>query len=457
MARLVVRSELPVGAAEAFAYHERPGAFERLTPPWARIEAVQPAASLRAGTPVVLRTGVGPARLTWVGEHIGYDPPREFRDVQRSGPFAAWEHRHGFDPLPDGRCVLSDEITYRLPLGPLGALAEPLVRRRLRRIFDYRHRRTAADLALAARQPQRTLTVAITGASGLIGRSLASYLTTAGHAVVPLVRRDPRTGEVRWDPAGGTVDTEGLRGIDAVVHLAAEPIEPRPLTAAKRRRLRYSRVQGTRTIAAALARMDDGPRVLLSASGSNWYGDRGDEPLTEDSGAGTDAGLLTGIAREWEAALAPARDAGLRVVAMRTGIVLDLDATILKVLGRLARLGGAAPVGDGRQYWPWVAIDDTVGMYVHALGADDLDGALNVSAPEPVPNSEFTRTLARVLSRPVLSLKVPRLAPSLLLGSEAADSLLFTSARMLPARAQASGYEFAFPTLEGALRHLYGR
>jgi NAD dependent epimerase/dehydratase family enzyme len=142
---------------------------------------------------------------------------------------------------------------------------------------------------------------------------------------------------------------------------------------------------------------------------------------------------------------------------MRTGIVLDRRATVLRALGLLTRLGAAAPVGSGRQWWPWIAVDDTVGLYVHALGSDDIDGVLNVSAPAPVTNEEFTRTLARVLRRPVLPLKVPRLAPSLLLGREAADALLFTSMRMLPERALASGFTFAYPELEGALRHLYGR
>jgi NAD dependent epimerase/dehydratase family enzyme len=160
-------------------------------------------------------------------------------------------------------------------------------------MFAYRHRRTAADLALAARQEGPVMKVAITGASGLIGRALSSYLTTAGHTVVPLVRRAPQPGEVRWDPRAGTVDTAGLRGVDAVVHLAAEPIEARPLTAEKRRRLRDSRVEGTRTLAEALARTDDGPRVLLSASGSNVYGDRG-QPAGQRRSAHRDRQALGG-------------------------------------------------------------------------------------------------------------------------------------------------------------------
>lgn len=297
--------------------------------------------------------------------------------------------------------------------------------------------------------------VAITGASGLIGTAVSRHLREQGHETLALVRRQAGPGEVFWDPAGA-VDTEGLRGVDAVVHLAADPIQPRPLTADKARRLRDSRVVGTRTLATALASMDGGPRVLVSASGVNWYGDRGDEVLTEDSGPGT-GGLLCDIGKQWEAAVEPAADAGLRVVVMRTGIVLAREATVLKFLGTATKLGGAAALGSGRQYWPWVSLTDTANLYVHALTTDSLSGPLNATAPAPVTNAEFTRTIATVLRRPVLPVRVPKFVPSLLLRRELADSLLFTSMRVLPERAQASGYTFTHANLEQALRELYGR
>ena len=296
--------------------------------------------------------------------------------------------------------------------------------------------------------------VAITGATGLIGSALARQLQSDGHAIIRMVRRPP-TGpeEVRWDPQAGTVNIEGLRGTDAVVHLAAEPLEPKPLTKAKRERVRASRVEGTRTIATALAGMADGPRILLSASGINYYGDRGDEVLTSASGPGH--GWLAGITHEWEAALQPARDAGLRVVAMRTGVVLDREATILKVLGTVTRLGLAAPVGSGRQYWSWISIEDTARLYQHALQTDELDGAMDVTSPNPATNAEFTRTLARVLHRRVLPIKVPAFAARLILTRDYADSLLFDSVRAYPEHALTTGYEFRYPNLEDALRALY--
>lgn len=298
--------------------------------------------------------------------------------------------------------------------------------------------------------------VAITGATGLIGSALTEELHRSGHTTVRMVRREAGPDEVSWDPTGGELDTDGLGGVDAVVHLAADPIEPKPLTQGKRQRLRNSRVAGTATIARALAGMPDGPRVLLSASGVNAYGDRGDEVLTESSERGDD-GFLSRITTDWEAALDPAREAGLRVVALRTGIVLDTDATILKVMGRLTKLGGAAPVGDGQQWWPWVALDDVAGAYAHALTDVELDGVVNVTSPNPVTNETFTRTIAEVLHRPVMPIKVPRFAPGLYLGDDLARSLLFTSMRVHPERLLERGYTFRHPELEDALRALYDR
>lgn len=460
--RLVTRSELPAPIEEAFAWHERPGVLQRLAPHWERTTVLQPPTSLAVGVRVIFRAGVvGTFGPRWVVEHVGYDPPADFRDVQRSGPFASWDHRHRFRALGPDTCELSDEVEYRLPLGALGdAVAGAAVRRRLQRMFGYRHRQTVADLAahrLARQGGIPRMHVAITGASGLIGSALAAFLTTGGHTVTRLVRRAPSApDEARWDPEAGTVDLDALRGVDAVVHLAADAISPRPLTQAKRRRLVDSRVDGTRTIATALAQMADGPRVLVSASGVNAYGDHGDEVVTEDTAVGGD-GFLTDLVVRWEAAAQPARDAGLRVVVVRTGVVLDPKATILKVLGALAKGGVAAPLGSGRQWLPWITLDDTVGLYLHALVTPELDGPLNATAPNPVSNREFTRTLTRVLRRPMIPIAVPAALPRAVLGGELADDLLFRSMRVAPAKAEKTGYAFRHRDLETGLRHVLGR
>jgi hypothetical protein len=300
--------------------------------------------------------------------------------------------------------------------------------------------------------------VAITGSSGLIGRALIAELEAHDHRVLRIVRRPPGVAsEVRWDPEAGMLDADALRGVDAVVHLAGEGIGARRWSERQKRRIRESRTLGTRLVAetlALLAGSGGGPRVLVSASGVHYYGDRGDAVLTEESSPGD--GFLAGVVQAWESSADPARDAGLRVVHPRMGIVQAEGGEALDRMLPLFRLGLGGRLGSGRQYWSWVSIADVVGIISHALVTDDLDGPVNVTAPEPVTNAEFTATLARVLRRPAV-LAVPRFGPGLVLGRELAEELAFASIRALPDRALASGYRFRHTALEGCLRELLGR
>ncbi len=298
--------------------------------------------------------------------------------------------------------------------------------------------------------------VAVTGSSGLLGTALRAALTHDGHRVTRLVRRPPSApDELAWSPAEGRVPTAALRDVDAVVHLAGEGIASRRWTAEQKRRIRESRTRGTRVLAEALAAADAGPRVLVCASAIGWYGDRGDEPLTEDSAPGT--GFLAEVCQAWEAAADPAHAAGLRVVHLRIGIVQTPKGGALGRQLPVFRLAGAARLGSGRQYVSWVSLDDVVGVALFALSRDDVAGAVNVTAPNPVTNAEYTATLARALRRPVLPLGVPPVAPGLLLGRELAPELLYSSARVLPARALAEGYDIVDPLLVPALRRLLAR
>lgn len=296
--------------------------------------------------------------------------------------------------------------------------------------------------------------VAITGATGLIGSALAPSLTAGGHRVTRVTRRpQPASGTVTWNPAAGELDPDDLRGVDAVVHLAGEPIASGRWTKRRKQRIRDSRVQGTALLARTLAEMEDGPRVLVVSSGIDYYGDRDDEVLTEDSGPGE--GFLAEVCVAWEAAADPARDAGVRVVHLRTGMVLSARGGALPKLLLPFRLGVGGRFGSGRQYWSWIAIDDMVALVDHVLTSPDLSGPANAVAPAPVTNAEFTRILAAVLSRPAI-LPVPRFAPRLVLG-ELADTLLFASQRAFPERAEADGFVFAHANLEEALRHVLNR
>lgn len=296
--------------------------------------------------------------------------------------------------------------------------------------------------------------IAITGSSGFIGTALVAALTDAGHRVRRVVRRVPsRADEIRWDPEAGTIDAASLAGVDAIVNLAGEGISNKRWSDEQKRRIRESRTKGTRLISETAAGLDPRPSVLISGSGIDYYGDRGDEELTEASPPGT--GFLAEVCTAWEAATQPAVDAGIRTAVLRTGIVLHPGGGALPRMLPLFKLGLGGRFGHGRQWWSWITLEDEIGAIVHALDTD-VSGALNCVAPQSVTNAQFTRALARVLHRPAV-VTVPRLGPSVLLGAELVQSLLYDSHRVLPAGLVDSGYRFAQPALEAALGDLVGK
>jgi uncharacterized protein len=297
--------------------------------------------------------------------------------------------------------------------------------------------------------------VAVSGASGLVGAALVSSLEAGGHRAIPLVRRGLRPGEdaLRWDPATGAITLAGPSVADAVVHLAGDSIMGLRWTADKKRRIRESRTTATRLLVQTLTRLPKPPAVLVCASGVGYYGSRGDEVLTEDSRPGT--GFLAELARDWEAATAPAIAQGMRVVNMRLGVVLSAQGGALATMLTPFRMGLGGVIGDGAQWMSWIALDDVTGAIRHALATDALRGPVNAVAPAPVTNAEFTRILGRVLARPTL-VPLPAFVARLTLG-EMADELLLASQRAVPARLQANGYRFRHPSLEDALRAVLAR
>ena len=447
---------LPVGAEEAFAWHERPGALERLIPPWERVEVLERSGGITDGARVVVRLHEGPVALRWVARHRDYQAGRRFVDDQVEGPFARWVHTHTFEPQGPTSCRLTDRIEFILPAAAAGRLAIPLVRRRVERMLAYRPEVVTADLAAHARHRDRPrLAIAVTGAGGLLGRTLVPFLTTGGHRVVTVTRRPRGADQIGWDPEAGRLDADRLVGVDAVVHLAGEPIGVR-WTAGRKRRIRESRVRGTRLLAEALARLPRPPRVLVSASGIGVYGNRGDATLTEASPLlEAPADFLVEVAREWEAAADAARAAGIRVVSTRFGMILSPAGGALGRMLPPFRLGVGGPLGSGHQWVSWAAIDDVVGAVHHALMTDGLAGPVNVCAPDPVTFRALAQTLGRVLGRPAV-LPVPAPALRLLFG-EMADTALLGSQRAVPARLLDSGYRFRYAALEPALRFLLGR
>jgi uncharacterized protein (TIGR01777 family) len=292
----------------------------------------------------------------------------------------------------------------------------------------------------------------VTGSTGLVGTALVRALRAIGHNTRRLVRSgaDPGAGEIFWDPASGKLDPKPLEGLDAVVHLAGDSIAGGRWTAAKKRRIRESRVRGTSLLAERLAGLERPPRVLVAASAVGFYGSRGAEVLTESSPSGT--GFLAEVCREWEASLEPAAKRGIRVVPLRLGVILSPRGGALGKMLLPFRLGLGGKIGDGRQYMSWIAIDDVIGVVQHALVTDVLRGPVNATAPQAVTNLEFTRALGRVLGRPTI-FPLPAFAARIAMG-EMADELLLASARVEPWRLVESGYRFKFPEVEPALRHV---
>jgi uncharacterized protein (TIGR01777 family) len=435
---------------DVFDWHARPGAFARLSPPWSPMKLITEADSLENG---IAELGL-PGGLRWVAEHQpdGYDPPRRFVDAIGSDGLASlpakvavrWRHTHDFEEVPVDKTRVTDRVDTPVPGTALKSM------------FRYRHRQLADDIAAhrtAAAHGLATTTVAITGASGLVGSQLAAFLSTGGHRVIRLVRHPDTKGDERqWNPDDPSPGL--LAGVDAVIHLAGASIAGR-FTDDHRTAIRDSRIGPTRRLAELIGQSTDGPKVLISASAIGYYGyDRGEDTLTETSERGD--GFLADVVADWEAATAPAENAGTRVVKVRTGVVQSPAGGTLRLLRPLFAAGLGGRLGSGRQWFSWIGIDDLVDVYHRALWDTDLSGPVNAVDPEPVRNSEYTKVLAHVLRRPAI-LPVPPVGPKMLLGAQGARELALANQRVLPARLQQVDHHFRRPELEQALRHLLGR
>ncbi|WP_224241598.1 TIGR01777 family oxidoreductase [Hyalangium gracile] len=450
------RSRMPVPASELFSWHAREGAFERLTPPWETTEVLERSGDgIQEGARVVVRIRIGPVAQRWEARHTKYIEGSLFQDEQVSGPFASWVHTHRVWPEPPDSSVLEDEVVYAPPLGAAGrAFGGGMIRRRLERMFAYRHALTREDLRRhAAFAGQGPLTVAVTGATGLVGGALVPFLTTGGHQVRRLVRGRPNAarGDVAWNPAKGELDVAALEGVDAVVHLAGENVAQRWTPQAKETILR-SRTDGTRVLCEGLARLQKKPRVLVCLTGIGFYGNRQDEVVTEVSPPGE--GFLATVCRAWEAATAPAEEAGIRVVHLRTGVVLDARGGALAKMAPAFRMGGGGPLGSGRQWMSWISLEDVVGLTHFALFTPELRGPVNAVSPQPVRQGDFARTLGRVLSRPAV-FPLPAVAVRTLFGEMGQETVL-EGAHVRPEAAERQGFHFMLPELESALRFTLG-
>jgi uncharacterized protein (TIGR01777 family) len=451
------RTRIPAPASQVFAWHLRSGAFERLNPPWEPVTVVERSGEISNGGQVTLRIPLfGPFTKTWVSKHQGFIAGEQFQDVQLRGPFASLLHSHRVEANGPNACFLVDHLEYELPFGPLGALGQSFVQQKLQRIFNYRHRLIAADMAAQAAIPSgaTSMKILVSGSTGLVGSALVPLLTTSGHTVVRLTRgsksKDP--GTVSWDPEHGQIDARDFEGFDAVIHLAGENIASRRWSANQKIRIRDSRVVATNLLAKTLATLQHKPKTFICASAIGFYGNRGNEVCTEQSVPGDD--FLAKVCRDWELATQAASDANIRVVNPRIGIVLSPAGGALGKMLTPFKLGVGGVLGSGKQFMSCVAIDDVVGAIQHCLVHEELQGPVNLVCPDPVTNHEFTKTLGRVLHRPTI-FPAPAFVLKLALG-EMAEALLLSSTRVMPDLLVKSGYKFRCPDVESSVRHVLG-
>jgi hypothetical protein len=446
-------TRLPVPRDEAFAWHARAGALRRLLPPWqdVRVLAERPAAGagsiLVDGGEVELSVPFGPLRRRWLARHRDYRPDESFTDELVCGPLRRWRHEHRFMHETDG-CRMCDHLDY--DAGFPAALARGVIARDLSRLFAFRHARTADDLRRHHQAASPPLTIAVSGATGLVGAALVPFLTTGGHRVRTIGRG---TADIRWDPSADRLDPQALSGVEAVIHLAGENVAQRWSDAAKAR-IRDSRVQGTGLIARTLARLPTPPRVLVVASGIGAYGTQDDDAKrSEDAAFGDD--FLAGVCRAWEDAATPARAAGIRVVHVRTGMVLSCAGGALAKMLPAFRAGAGGAIAGGRQWQSWVHRDDLIDVLHRAVVDPRLIGPVNAVAPQQVRQHEFAATLARVLARPAIA-PLPAAVVSVLFG-EMGRTLLARGIRAAPTRLDELDHWWRFRDLESALRFELGR
>jgi uncharacterized protein (TIGR01777 family) len=451
---------------DLFRYHDSPGAIDRLIPPWENVQVARRSDSLEIGSEVELTQRVFGIRQTWLARHTALERDRSFEDTQVSGPFARWVHRHEFEHIDENRSILHDRIEYALPLAPCSNVADPWIRAKLRAMFAFRHRITGDDLraikSLATRSEElgHVPRIAVTGATGLVGRRVVELASVCGWQIVRIARSESRREQRPFPRSVETVVWDGnpdstpasLCGLDAVIHLAGYGIAEKKWTEEVKRKIWASRVDGTQRLVEGLRRLPTPPMRLVSASGIGIFGDRGETICTEEMQAGR--GFLSDLATAWESATRGFSTSAQCVVQARLGIVLHPRHGALAPMLTPAKLGMGGPIGGGRQYWPWVHIDDAANILLHLSIAKGVAGPYHVVAPQSVQQREFAATLGRVLRRPSF-FPTPAWLMRFALGAMAGP-LLLASARAATPKLLASGYRFRFPDLQDALRNLLG-
>jgi uncharacterized protein len=450
---------IPCDSSYLYNWHNMPKALERLIPYWEKVNIKTHPEFLADDAPVELNLKLGPLSLPWNLRIHDVILGKQFKDSQLSGPFKSWTHLHEMQPINDQHALLVENIAFELIIND-PFFSKSYTMKKLKRLFNFRLQVISNDIQKHYKYKDKaTMKILITGASGLVGDALVKFLSSGGHQVFKLIRDDiTENNQIYWHPSesasnDGFVDIAALEGFDAVIHLAGENIANGRWTKEQKQKIYDSRVSGTKFLVDQLLKLHNPPKIFISASATGFYAHDEIKSFNEDSEVGS--GFLADTCLAWEKESKRAEEKGIRVVNTRFGIILDPKAGALAKMLPLFSLGGGGILGTGKQWMSWVALDDVIGAIHHSLMNDNISGAVNVVSPEPVTNAEFTKTLAKVLNRPAV-FPAPAFALRLVLG-EMADALLLSSTKVEPKVLKDTNYEFSFPGLESALRHMLGK
>lgn len=442
----------PVG--RVFKWHAQDGAILRLTPPWAPLKMIRrKGTGIDKGVTVVFEIKIAGIPMKWEARHIEYKENELFKDCQVKGPFALWEHTHRFAGQDGSRTVMSDEVKFKLPLGWLSKPFYGYARKEFERMFQYRHRVLKHDLEHHA-DGESKKRILISGAGGTIGNALVPFLKTCGHEVVRLVRSRAQKGPdtLFWNPDEGVLDLEQAGHFDAVINLNGIDISRGRWTNRQKRRIIASRTNPTRLLVEKMAQLKIKPEVFLSASAIGYYGDVIDAPLTEDSDNG--ACFIAKVCRRWENQSKAAQNGGIRTAQLRIGIVLTPAGGALQRMVLPFKLGCGVRIAHGRQYMSWISMDDLLSAVLYIINTPQIEGPVNLTAPNPVTNDRFSKTLAGIFSKKVY-FYLPRFAARILWGQMGKETLL-ASANVKPQKLLAHGFSFQHNTLVSALKDVLG-
>ncbi len=457
----VHKAKFDANKKQIWDWYNSDGAFRRIMPEWEGIQPIN-AGRLVDGDETIFKVKMGPLRQKWVARHHSVVPGESFADRMIKGPFGAWNHHHEFESKSGQMTSVIDNVEYKLPLHIFtGWSAGFTVLPRMKQMFEFRSVRVANDLkqiqATAKLPRQRIL---VSGSTGMIGLQLCAFLEAAGHDVHRLLRPSTKlpsdvdsTKVVKWNDLTGEILEGDMNGFDSIIHLAGAGIGDKRWSKKRLKLIRDSRIIPTENLAKIVAGLENPPKKMLCSSAIGFYGNRGTEVLDENSSAGND--MLSDLCKDWENASSAAKDAGINVIHLRTGIVMSPLGGALAKLLLPAKMGAGGPVGGGKQMQSWISLDDEIYAIHHLMMKEDSEGVYNLTAPNPVSQKQFAKTLGKVLRRPAFA-PLPGFVIKILFG-QMGKKLVLEGQDVRPNRLLESGYEFTHSELESCLRSCLGK